>query len=75
MIVSENTDGVLNTVRKRTMMYTFLRMVTRNAPTLVTKEENMIALIIYAPVLVLITVETIVYYWQEADRRSTHDKI
>ena len=38
-------------------------------------EENMIALIIYAPVLVLITVETIVYYWQEADRRSTHEKI
>lgn len=35
----------------------------------------MIALIIYAPVLVLITVETIVYYWQEADRRSTHEKI
>ena len=57
------------------MMYTFLRMVTRNAPTLVTKEENMIALIIYAPVLVLIAVETIVYYWQEADRRSTHEKI
>lgn len=30
----------------------------------------MIALIIYAPVLVLITVETIVYYWKEADRKE-----
>jgi hypothetical protein len=34
------------------------------------KRDIMIALIIYAPVIVILIVDTIKYYWEESERRD-----